>query len=196
MRAALELAPEDGAALNQLCSALIKLGRYDEVLHSAERATALAYNNKGVALQAPGRVKEAEASYRRAVALKPDYVQAPGNLAALIQEPGRAEEAEEMYRRVGDFLLIMGEVARLHLGHAPETPGAADHLPEEEVFKLAPGLELAHELPFETFEIGPAFARQDLFLGHQSMAQGIEANGFFSLAAFRSGAHSGVSAVG
>ncbi len=56
-------------------------------------ADAAYHSNLGNALHALGRDGEAEESYRRALALKPDYVGARYNLASLLQARGRCEEA-------------------------------------------------------------------------------------------------------
>ena len=44
-----------------------------------------------------GRLKEAEASYTRAIILKPDYVEVYSNLGATKQELGKFKEAETSY---------------------------------------------------------------------------------------------------
>jgi hypothetical protein len=51
----------------------------------------------GITLQALGRLDEAEASYRQAIALKPDYAEAFSNLGIALQELGRKKEAEVSY---------------------------------------------------------------------------------------------------
>ena len=51
------------------------------------------HSNLGNALHALGRLDEADGSYRRALALKPDYAGAHYNLASLLQAQGRCEEA-------------------------------------------------------------------------------------------------------
>ena len=46
-----------------------------------------------------GRLDEAEASYRKAIALKPDYAEAHNNLGNTLQEQGRLDEAETSLRQ-------------------------------------------------------------------------------------------------
>ncbi|MEK9877262.1 MAG: sulfotransferase, partial [Betaproteobacteria bacterium] len=53
-----------------------------------------AHCNLGVTLQELGRLDEAEASLRRAIALSPSFAEAHSNLAAILQELGRMGEAE------------------------------------------------------------------------------------------------------
>lgn len=71
--------------------------------------------NLGLVLAASQRLPEAEAAYRRAIKLKPDYVDAYNNLGNLLKENNRFPEAEIAYRRAlelkPDFAL-----ASLNLG--------------------------------------------------------------------------------
>ncbi|MDC1117274.1 sulfotransferase, partial [Luminiphilus sp.] len=50
-------------------------------------------------LEGLGRLDEAELSYRRAIALKPDYAEAHCNLGNTLKELGRLDEAEASYRQ-------------------------------------------------------------------------------------------------
>jgi tetratricopeptide (TPR) repeat protein len=68
--------------------------------HQAGRvAEAVAHNNMGIRLQELGKLNESEASYRQAIALKPDYVEAHYNLGVTLQGIGSLEEAEACYRQ-------------------------------------------------------------------------------------------------
>jgi Flp pilus assembly protein TadD len=51
-----------------------------------------------VSLYWQGRVAEAEAAFRRAIALKRDYVRAHCDLGEMCAEQGRLDEAERIYR--------------------------------------------------------------------------------------------------
>ena len=60
---------------------------------------ALAYSNLGNTLKEQDRLDEAEACYRKAIALKPDYAQAHSDLGAMLQELGRLDEAIGSYKQ-------------------------------------------------------------------------------------------------
>ncbi|MBO0736770.1 MAG: tetratricopeptide repeat protein [Alphaproteobacteria bacterium] len=57
-----------------------------------------AHNSLGIALRALGRLAEAEASYREAVQLRPNYPEAHSNLGNALRALGRPGEAEASYR--------------------------------------------------------------------------------------------------
>ena len=57
------------------------------------------HSNLGNTLQDLGRLVEAEASYRRALEIKPDFDEAHSNLGITLQDFGRLDEAEARYRR-------------------------------------------------------------------------------------------------
>ncbi|MDA8678017.1 tetratricopeptide repeat protein, partial [Luminiphilus sp.] len=58
-----------------------------------------AHNNLGSTLQELGKLSEAEASLRQAIALKPDYVEAHYNLGNALKQLHRLDEAEASYRQ-------------------------------------------------------------------------------------------------
>jgi tetratricopeptide (TPR) repeat protein len=53
----------------------------------------------GNTLQELGRLDEAETSYKQAIALKPDFVEAHSNLGKTLQELGRLDKAELSYKQ-------------------------------------------------------------------------------------------------
>ncbi len=61
------------------------------------------YRTLGVALKELGRFDEAEASYRKAITLKPDYVEAHFNLGNMLKKMNRLPEAEESYSHAIDL---------------------------------------------------------------------------------------------
>ena len=48
----------------------------------------------GVILQSQGKLKEAELSYRKAIKLKPDFVEAHSNLGSILRALGKLEDAK------------------------------------------------------------------------------------------------------
>jgi predicted O-linked N-acetylglucosamine transferase (SPINDLY family) len=88
--------------LGVLCTAR---GRPDLGLEHIGRALALRPDeagfllNRGVALQALGRLPEAEASFRAAAAARPDLPESHNNLANALQVRGHAEEALAHWRQ-------------------------------------------------------------------------------------------------
>ena len=53
----------------------------------------------GITLKELGRLDEAEASFRQAIELKPDYAEAHSNLGNILKELGRLDEAEASYKK-------------------------------------------------------------------------------------------------
>lgn len=64
-----------------------------------------AYNNYnlGVSLQKLGKLDEAEASYKKAIELKPNYFQALNNLGSVLQKIGKLDESEASYKKAIKF---------------------------------------------------------------------------------------------
>ena len=60
---------------------------------------AYTYFHSGNSLKGMGRLEEAEASYRQAIFIKSDYIEAHYNLGNTLQGMGRLEEAEASYRQ-------------------------------------------------------------------------------------------------
>ena len=65
----------------------------------------------GSTLKELGRLDEAEASYRQAIALKSDYAEAHSNLGSTLIELGRLEEAEASYRQA---IALKSDYAEAH----------------------------------------------------------------------------------
>ena len=90
---------------NNLGTALLERGLYDQAVVHNERAIALrpdyapAYNNLGAALRAAGRLDDAVARYRQALELKPDFASASYNLANALLEQGKARDSAATFRR-------------------------------------------------------------------------------------------------
>ena len=102
---AVQLAPQNAEAHNNLGITLKELGRLDEAELSLRQAIELSpdfpesHNNLGVTLKELGRLDEAEVSLRKAIALKPDYSEAHSNLGNTLHEFGRLDEAEASLRQ-------------------------------------------------------------------------------------------------
>ncbi len=98
--------PRDVNALHLLGVLARQTGQYSAAVELISMAVALndcvpeLHSNLGNALMDLGRTEEAEASYRRALALKPDYAAAHNNLGNVLQGRGEHEAAEACYRRV------------------------------------------------------------------------------------------------
>ena len=70
---------------------------------TSEVADAEVYRTLGVALRVLGRLGEAEASYRKAITLNPNYVEAHFNLGNTLKKLNMLSEAEESYSRAIDL---------------------------------------------------------------------------------------------
>ena len=93
---------------------------------SADLMRATTETNLGVALQTDGRLHEAEAHYRRALAIQPDHAPAHVNLGMVLVALHRPDEAIEAYKRAielksedVDLDVRLGN-ALLQAGRAPE----------------------------------------------------------------------------
>src|ERR1700760_1267338 len=92
--------PKDPVAPRALSDIAHQSGRYEEAAQPLRpfAATAPEYANLGVALEAIGQTNEAEAAYRKAVALDPKLASARCNLGNLLQRQQRAAEAAQEFR--------------------------------------------------------------------------------------------------
>ncbi len=105
---------------------------------------AVTENNLGSALQSDGRVDDAIAHYRRAIALRPEYAPAYSNLASALKSKGQVSDAIAAYEQalrvqpdypeadynLGNALFEAGrgDEAIAHYNRAQSIPGAAADL--------------------------------------------------------------------
>ena len=126
---AVETAPRDAAAHNNLASGLCAAGRLDEAEASCREALRLrpdfpqAHSNLGVILSGLGRLDEAVASLRRAVELDPALLETRLNLAVLLHRLVGNRAGQSLF---GDVRQDVGEVRRQYesLPFPPRDPEA------------------------------------------------------------------------
>ncbi|HZT75578.1 MAG TPA: tetratricopeptide repeat protein [Vicinamibacterales bacterium] len=122
---------------------------------SAADMRAVTDTNLGAALQDEGRVDEAIAQYRRAIAERPDYAPAYNNLATALRKAGKRDEARAAYERAlalqPDFASAHFNLANLLLDEG-KTAEAAAH------FERAAGEEPASADVHNNFGIALASA--------------------------------------
>ncbi len=117
-RQVLDLVPEEHNSLHMLGAIELSRGRLDAAVALFDRALAgnrdaKVLYNRGVALQAAGRVSEAVESWRQAIAVRPDYHDALYNLAKALKDLGREDEAIALYRHILGFRPQDAEARRL-----------------------------------------------------------------------------------
>lgn len=104
-RRAIELNPNQVAALNNLGIVLKEQERYSEAIEALNRAIALkpdhyqAHNNLAAAYKLHGDLDGAIEHYRRAIALNPEVAEIHNNLGAALFERKEADEAFACFRR-------------------------------------------------------------------------------------------------
>ena len=117
MQKAVDLAPSDTEALNNLGGTFRDAGRFTEAESTLRRAVKLkpsfaeAWSNLAVTLQSLGQVREAEASARRARDLQPKNAATYVNLGAILISQKKWEEAQHIFE---DAILIDPDVASTH----------------------------------------------------------------------------------
>ncbi len=106
LRRYLGQSPQDGPANHLLGSIYYRQGRLAEARDhqalacSAPGATAEMFNNLGAFQKALGDDRGAIASYQRALAIDPDYVETLNNLGVMYRTQGNTRKAIEILRRV------------------------------------------------------------------------------------------------
>ena len=126
-RALIESVPDHVQALNNLASALVRRGEFEEALSLLDRALtlrprlALLHHTRGNALRSSGRFGEAVQAYRDALMLNPDLVRAQYNIALVEQEHGDPERAVESFLKVlerePDHALARGQLIHQYAQH-------------------------------------------------------------------------------
>ena len=142
-RRALELDPQSARAARRLGVALGSVGRTAEALHILDDAITrepqselLLYERAQIETNR-GDVASAEGDVRKALALKPDYVDALNNLGSLLAESGDAAGAESSFRQA---LAVnpYDAATRANLGRLLSAKGAI----AEAMFQLQRSIEL------------------------------------------------------
>ena len=103
---AVELAPRDPAAQNNLGNTLRILGRLKEAEIHCLKAIELkpkydaALNNLALTMRLQGRYEKAEKAFKQVITIDPKSTEAQFNLGELYLEQGKTAEAEKSFRRV------------------------------------------------------------------------------------------------
>lgn len=103
-RQILQLAPHQPDALHLLGLIAHQVGRNEIAVELIGKAVAIQpsapmYYNLGIAFQAHGNSEGAVDSYRKALAIAPDYAEAHGNLGNALKDQGKLDEAAQHYRK-------------------------------------------------------------------------------------------------
>ena len=130
-RQVLQVEPRNVDALHLLGLVAHQLGinaQAVELIESAHRfgrPQAASLNSLGKAYLGLGRPDEARRSFRKALALQPDYAEVHNNLGVALRELGRPDEAERSYRRAST---LQPDDAQAHynLGNALRDLGRLD----------------------------------------------------------------------
>ena len=131
-----------------------------------------AHYNLGLVLAALGRREEAEASYRRGLALKPGSVDGHNNLGVLLEEVGRYEEAAACYRRAIELAPELAHPLN-NLGVLLKESGqlAAALQTHRRAIALDPDLPAVHSNMLYTLNYDETVSPQALFAVHRAWGQ-------------------------
>ena len=106
VRRAIQLKPSSAMAHNEYTRLLLSLGRFSEAITMAQKTLALDPNapvywlTEGVVLYNMRRLDDAEARFKRALELEPDFSSARRRLVRLYLVQGRLDEARETFRQL------------------------------------------------------------------------------------------------
>jgi serine/threonine-protein kinase len=162
-RRALELAPQNSNATNNLASLLAELGRLDEAVALGQRAIVLdplrtqSQLNLAIDLIALGRYDEAEAAMRKAIALQPQSAQNYYRLAEIHILRGSPGAAVELAKQETDpfwrtYALALAQFAN---GERAEADAALKKLIDEDADDAASQIAQVYALrkePEKVFE--------------------------------------------
>jgi tetratricopeptide (TPR) repeat protein len=116
-RIILTIEPRHADTLHLLGLIACRNGQHDTAIELIEEAIQVCgnnpsyYSNLGNVLKLQGRIQEAAAHQRHALALKPDYAEAHHNLAVVLSELGEYDDALRHYERV---LALQPDFANAH----------------------------------------------------------------------------------
>ncbi len=151
---ALELAPESLEVIQEAGELASYLGRSDEAVASAEKATALdplnstAYSRLGRAYFSALRLEEAEAAYLKALELAPQRIACHSILASIVCRLGRLDEAlTHAEQEPAEFarLLALGDVY-FAMGREAESQAALEQLKADHAEDSAIQIAVLHAI--------------------------------------------------
>ena len=124
----LKVLPSDADDLHSLGGVAYQLGKYEIAIDLLNKAIQndstrdYLYCNLGSLLKSQGRLDEAVASYRNALAINPNYAEAHNNLGIALKAQGKLDEAIASYQRA---IAINPDYAEAHfnLGNALSDKG-------------------------------------------------------------------------
>jgi predicted O-linked N-acetylglucosamine transferase (SPINDLY family) len=151
LKTAVQLAPDDAIAHNNLGNALREHGKYAEAIASFRQALALkpdfavAHCGLGLALRGGDQLDEAIRSYRHALIYRPDHLDAHNNLGNALQAQSKLGEAISPYRRACGINPYSAEVLNNLAGALLDSGNIADGIAcLRQVLHLHPQSESAH----------------------------------------------------
>jgi arabinofuranosyltransferase len=156
-RVALDIAPDDAKAHNDLGLLLFGRGQIDEAMAEYRKALeikpdfAQAHNNLGLVLAGCGQSDEAIAEYQKALRIKPKFAAAQYNLGNVLLGRGQFDEAVAHYRQA---LMIEPDDTntRSNLGAALHSSGKLD----EAIAEYRKALEIKPDFAGAHYNLGNA----------------------------------------
>ena len=158
-------------------------GKYYQYFINQGFKNHMVFSNYGIILKNLGKSEEAEASFRKAIEIKPDYAIAHSNLGMILRNRGHLKEAElstrkaielksdlaDAHSNLGNILIDLGNLqeAKLSLLKAIEiNPNSADaYLNLGKIFRYLGNLQEAKLSLLKAIEINPNSADAYLNLG-------------------------------